>query len=83
MLSAENKCIMWIPQGFAHGFLVLSDVAEFLYKTTDYWAPKYERTIIWNDSDLSIKWSLQADPVLSSKDCEGLAFMSADCFTGK
>jgi dTDP-4-dehydrorhamnose 3,5-epimerase len=79
-LSAENKRIMWIPEGFAHGFLVLSDFAEFLYKTTDYWAPEYERTIIWNDSDLSIKWPLQGDPVLSSKDCDGLGFKSADCF---
>ena len=79
-LSAENKRIMWIPEGFAHGFLVLSDFAEFLYKTTDYWAPEYERTIIWNDSDLSIKWPLQVNPVLSSKDCDGLGFKSAECF---
>jgi dTDP-4-dehydrorhamnose 3,5-epimerase len=79
-LSAENKRIMWIPEGFAHGFLVLSDFAEFLYKTTDYWAPEYERTIMWNDSDLSIKWPLQEDPVLSSKDQDGLALMSADYF---
>ena len=80
MLSAENKRIMWIPEGFAHGFLVLSDFAEFLYKTTDYWAPEYERTIMWNDSDLSIKWPLQTNPMLSSKDCDGLGFKSADCF---
>lgn len=79
-LSAENKLIMWIPEGFAHGFLVLSDVADFLYKTTDYWMPEYERTIIWNDPDLSIKWPLRGHPVLSSKDSDGLAFKSADCF---
>ncbi|MHB9099648.1 MAG: dTDP-4-dehydrorhamnose 3,5-epimerase, partial [Syntrophales bacterium] len=59
MLSAENKRILWIPQGFAHGFLVLSNVAELLYKTTDYWAPEYERTIIWNDSDIGIRWPLK------------------------
>ena len=79
-LSAENKRIMWIPEGFAHGFLVLSDFAEFLYKTTDYWAPEYERTIIWNDSDLGIRWPLKVPPVLSSKDCDGLGFKSAECF---
>src|SRR5665647_359634 len=80
-LSAENKRIMWIPEGFAHGFLVLSDVAEFLYKTTDYWEPEYERTIIWNDPDLSIKWPLRGAPVLSSKDVNGLAFKSAECLS--
>jgi len=80
MLSAENKRMMWIPEGFAHGFLVLSDVAEFLYKTTDYWAPEYERTIIWNDSDLSIKWPLQRGPRLSAKDSKGVAFKAAECF---
>ena len=79
-LSAENKRMMWIPEGFAHGFLVLSDFAEFLYKTTDYWAPEYERTIIWNDSDLGIRWPLKVNPVLSSKDCDGLGFKFADCF---
>jgi len=79
-LSAENKRIMWIPEGFAHGFLVLSDFAEFLYKTTDYWAPEYERTIIWNDSDLGIRWPLKVPPVLSSKDCDGSGFKSAECF---
>ena len=77
-LSAENKRMVWIPEGFAHGFLALSDVAEFLCKTTDYWAPEYERTIIWNDSDPSINWPLQGDPVLSSKDINGLAFKSAE-----
>jgi dTDP-4-dehydrorhamnose 3,5-epimerase len=79
-LSAENKRIIWIPEGFAHGFLVLSDVAEFLYKTTDYWAPEYERTIIWNDSDLGIRWPLKVKPVLSGKDAEGIALKNADVY---
>jgi dTDP-4-dehydrorhamnose 3,5-epimerase len=79
-LSAENKRMMWIPEGFAHGFLVLSEFAEFIYKTTDYWAPEYERSIIWNDPDLSITWPLQAAPVLSHKDSEGLGFKSAECY---
>jgi dTDP-4-dehydrorhamnose 3,5-epimerase len=79
-LSAENKKQLWIPEGFAHGFLVLSDVAEFLYKTTDYWAPEHERTIIWDDSDLDIKWPLQGEPILARKDAEGLSFRKAECF---
>lgn len=79
-LSAKNKRMLWIPEGFAHGFLVLSEFAEFLYKTTDYWASKYERTIIWNDSDLSIGWPLQRGPILSAKDSEGVAFRTAECF---
>jgi dTDP-4-dehydrorhamnose 3,5-epimerase len=79
-LSAENKRQLWIPEGFAHGFLVISDVAEFLYKTTDYWAPEHERTIIWDDSDLDIKWPLQGEPILARKDAEGLSFRKAECF---
>ena len=79
-LSAENKRILWIPQGFAHGFLVLSDVAEFLYKTTDYWAPEYERTIIWNDSDIGIRWPLKVKPALSGKDAEGIALKNAEVY---
>jgi dTDP-4-dehydrorhamnose 3,5-epimerase len=71
-LSAENKRMLWIPEGLAHGFLVLSEFAEFLYKTTDYWAPQYERTIIWNDPDLAIAWPLQNQPILSPKDSQGL-----------
>ena len=66
-LSAENKRMLWIPEGFAHGFLVLSEFAEFLYKTTDYWAPRYERTIIWNDPDINIDWGI-TNPILSEKD---------------
>ena len=79
-LSAENKRMMWIPEGFAHGFLVLSDVAEFLYKTTDYWAPQYERTIIWNDPDLAIAWPFQNQPILSAKDAQGKLFKEAEMF---
>ncbi len=70
-LSAGNKRQLWIPEGFAHGFLVLSEVAEFLYKTTDYWAPQYERVIAWNDPTLAIAWPLQGDPSLSAKDQSG------------
>ena len=79
-LSEENRRQLWIPVGFAHGFLVLSDVAEFLYKTTDYWAPEYERTIIWNDPDLAVAWPLQGEPVLSAKDARGTAFKEAEVF---
>ena len=79
-LSEENCRQLWIPVGFAHGFLVLSDVAEFLYKTTDYWAPEYERTISWNDPDLAVAWPLQGEPVLSAKDARGTAFKDAEVF---
>ena len=79
-LSAENKRMLWIPEGFAHGFLVLSDFAEFLYKTTDYWAPQYERTIIWNDPDLAIAWPLPDQPILSVKDAQGALFKEAEVF---
>lgn len=79
-LSVENKRMMWIPEGFAHGFLVLSDFAEFLYKTTDYWAPQYERTIIWNDPDLAVAWPLQYQPILSVKDAQGATFKKAEVF---
>ena len=79
-LSAENKRILWIPEGFAHGFLVLSDVAEFIYKTTDYWVPEHERTIIWNDPTLAINWKNDAEPVISRKDANGVLFANADLF---
>jgi len=79
-LSEDNLRQMWIPEGFAHGFLVLSDVAEFLYKTTDYWAQEHERAIIWNDSDLAIQWPLQKPPELSAKDSQGVTFKEAECF---
>ena len=79
-LSAENKRILWIPEGFAHGFLVLSDVAEFIYKTTDYWAPEHERTIIWNDPTLAINWKNDVEPALSGKDSKGFLLANADLF---
>lgn len=77
-LSAENKRQLWIPEGFAHGFLVLSESADFLYKTTDYYAPIYERCIIWNDSDLAISWNLHAEPTISMKDKLGVRLSHAD-----
>lgn len=79
-LSADNKKQMWIPEGFAHGFVVLSDAAEFLYKTTDYWAPQHERCIVWNDAELAIDWQSGGDPVLSAKDAQGAAFRTAEVF---
>jgi len=81
ILSAENKKQMWVPEGFAHGFVVLSDNAEFLYKTTDYYAPQFERCIVWNDASLAINWSIQGEPVLSGKDAQGAAFKTAESFT--
>lgn len=80
VLSAENKRMLWIPPGFAHGFLVTSASAEVQYKTTDYWAPQYERCIAWNDPALNIPWPLQGAPVLSSKDREGLGLDQAEVF---
>ena len=79
-LSADNKRMLWIPPGFAHGFLVLSSHAEFLYKTTDYWASPYERCIAWNDPELAIAWPLQGEPVLSAKDRQGGLFALAEVF---
>lgn len=80
VLSAENKRIFWVPEGFAHGFLVLSDRAEFLYKTTNYYYPQYEKTIAWNDADLGIDWPLQTPPILSPKDQAGQPFKSVEVF---
>ncbi len=81
VLSGDNKKQLWIPPGFAHGFLVLSESAEFLYKTTDYWEPKYERCIVWNDSTLAIKWPVvQGEPLLSAKDAEGKFFPEAEIY---
>jgi dTDP-4-dehydrorhamnose 3,5-epimerase len=77
-LSAVSKRIAWIPPGFAHGFLVLSDYAEFLYKTTDYWAPDYERSINWNDPDLAIDWPLIGQPILAPKDRVGKRLSDAE-----
>jgi len=77
-LSAENKRMLWIPAGFAHGFVVITETAEFLYKTTDYWFPEHERCILWNDPALAINWQLQAAPVLSAKDMQGKTFAEAE-----
>ena len=79
-LSAENKQQLWIPVGFAHGFLVLSDYAEFLYKTTDYWAPEHERCIAWNDPDLAIRWPTEGRLILSPKDANGASLARAEMF---
>lgn len=80
-LSAENKRQMWIPPGFAHGFVVTSDSAEFLYKTTDYWAPEHERAILWNDPAIGIDWpQLDATPLLSGKDQAALLLADAEVF---
>lgn len=78
-LSEENQRQLWVPPGFAHGFVVLSESADFLYKTTDYYAPEHERCIIWNDPDIGIDWPLQ-NPVLSAKDQAGQAFAGAEVF---
>ncbi|EWS64500.1 dTDP-4-dehydrorhamnose 3,5-epimerase [Hydrogenophaga aromaticivorans] len=80
VLSAENKHQLWVPKGFAHGFVVLSETAEFLYKTSDYYAPAFERCIVWNDPDLAIDWPLQVAPLLSGKDQAGAAFKQAEVF---
>ena len=81
VLSAENKRQMWVPEGFAHGFVVLSDTAEFLYKTTDYYAPAHERCLAWNDPTVGIRWPLQGAPALSAKDQLGQSLDQAECFT--
>ena len=80
ILSADNKCQLWVPPGFAHGFVVMSDMAEFLYKTTDYYAPQFERCIAWNDANLAIDWSFKGTPSLSEKDVQGKAFEDAEVF---
>ena len=80
-LSAENKRQMWVPPGFAHGFCVTSDSAEFLYLTTEYYAPEHERCIVWNDPDLAILWPLEQEPNVSVKDRQGLTFRDADLFS--
>lgn len=80
ILSAENKRQLWVPEGFAHGFVVLSDTAEFLYKTTDYYAPEHERCIAWNDPSLAIAWPIAGEPALSAKDAQGAALASAEVF---
>ena len=80
ILSADNKRQLWVPVGFAHGFVVLSETAEVLYKTTDYYAPQHERCILWNDPDLAIDWSVTNPPIVSAKDRVGQPFKSAAVF---
>jgi dTDP-4-dehydrorhamnose 3,5-epimerase len=79
-LSAENKRMLWVPAGFAHGFLVVSDSADFLYKTTDYYAPEHERCVIWNDPDIGIRWPLKGQPTLAPKDQAGVRLKQAEVF---
>jgi dTDP-4-dehydrorhamnose 3,5-epimerase len=79
ILSAENRRALWIPEGFAHGFLVLSETADVLYKTTDFYSPQFERTLLWNDPQLSIPWPCK-DPLLSEKDRKGAALADAETF---
>ena len=80
LLSGENKRQLWIPPGFAHGFVVLSETAEFLYKTTDYYTPQFERCIAWNDPDLKIDWQFDGVPALSAKDAAGALLADAEVF---
>jgi dTDP-4-dehydrorhamnose 3,5-epimerase len=82
VLSSENRRLLWVPPGFAHGFYVMSDEAEFVYKCTDYYAPEYERAIAWNDPAISIEWPLveEKPPILSSKDEEGLSFNDSEVY---
>ena len=79
-LSGENKRMLWIPAGFAHGFRVRSESAQVLYKATDYYAPEHERTLSWNDPDLKIEWELDGDPIVSAKDQRGCALRDAEVF---
>jgi dTDP-4-dehydrorhamnose 3,5-epimerase len=80
MLSAENKRQMWVPEGFAHGFLVTSESAEFLYKTTDYYAPEFERSILWNDPAIGIQWPIEGEAMLSNKDKIAKLLSEAEVF---
>lgn len=79
-LSADNKRQLWVPEGFAHGFLVLSESAEFLYKTTNYYSPEHERCIVWNDPDIGIRWPGEGQPLLSGKDQAGRSLKTADLY---
>ena len=79
-LSAENRRMMWVPEGFAHGFLVTSERAEFLYKTTDYYAPEHERTLLWNDPAVGVRWPLEGEPLLKPKDASGTPLAQAETF---
>ena len=79
-LSGDNKRMLWIPQGFAHGFRVVSRAAHVLYKASDYYAPEHERTLLWSDPELNIDWKLQGEPIISSKDQRGVVLRCAECF---
>jgi dTDP-4-dehydrorhamnose 3,5-epimerase len=79
-LSANNHKQLWVPPGFAHGFVVLSETAEFLYKTTDYWYPEHERSLLWNDPTVGIEWPIDFEPQLAAKDAAGKVFADADKF---
>ena len=79
-LSADNHRQLWVPPGFAHGFVVLSESAEFLYKTTDYWYPEHERSLLWNDPEVGIAWPVQGQPLLAAKDAAGMVLAQAECF---
>lgn len=80
ILSAENKKQLWIPPGFAHGFLTLTDTAEFLYKTTDYYSPEYERSVLWSDHALNVDWPIEGEPTLAAKDAAALTLAQAEVF---
>jgi dTDP-4-dehydrorhamnose 3,5-epimerase len=80
ILSAENKKQIWVPEGFAHGFVVLTESADCLYKTTEYWAPQHERCLAWNDDRVAIDWRIEGEPVLSSKDAQGRTLTTAEVF---
>ena len=79
-LSADNRAMLWVPPGFAHGFVVLSESADFLYKTTDYWHPEHERTLLWSDPALGIEWPLADAPLLNAKDAAGTPLARADVY---
>jgi len=81
VLSERNKDALWVPPGFAHGFLVLSESADVLYKTTDYWHPEHERTLLWSDSALGIAWPLHGAPILAAKDAAGVPLAAAECYS--
>ena len=79
-LSADNHRQLWVPPGFAHGFVVLSESAEFLYKTTDYWYPEHERSLLWNDPAVGIKWPVDGQPLLAAKDAAGKLLAETECY---
>jgi len=80
-LSAENKHMLWVPPGFAHGFLVLTESADFLYKTTEYYAPEHERCVLWNDPEVGIPWPIEGEPALSGKDKVGSLLKDAEVYS--